>query len=102
MFKITAGKGFLMQFDNGYSVSVQFGYDNYCSNRYDKEFDTNRWKECEAELGLKGSYTAELAIRNPNNEFVGKDLGIFTTDNVEGWASAKRVLEVLNLVAALP
>ena len=33
MFKITGGKGFHMEFKNGYTISVQFGPMNYCSNR---------------------------------------------------------------------
>ena len=32
MFKITEGKGFHITFANGYTVSVQFGPDNYCDH----------------------------------------------------------------------
>ena len=103
MFKITAGKGFFIQFANGYSLSVQFGYDNYCSNRWDKEFNPNNWAARERKLGEKGSNTAELAIRDPDGNFTEKELGILdSTDTVEGWATPERVLEVMNKVAALP
>lgn len=30
--RITGGKGFGMSFDNGWAVSVQFGYGNYADN----------------------------------------------------------------------
>jgi hypothetical protein len=33
MLRITGAKGFQMTFDNGWTVSVQFGYGNYCANR---------------------------------------------------------------------
>jgi len=32
-FTITSGKGFWMTFQNGYTVSVQWGFSNYCANR---------------------------------------------------------------------
>jgi hypothetical protein len=102
MFHISSGKGFFISFPNGYKVSVQFGYDNYCTNRWIKGFDTDNWAEEERKLGEKGSNTAEIAIKDSEGKYVGKELGIFTTDTVEGWADATRVLEVLNLVAALP
>lgn len=31
-FKITQGKGFHITFQNGYTVSVQFGFGSYCDN----------------------------------------------------------------------
>ncbi len=32
-FAATQNKGFQMTFDNGYTISVQFGLGNYCNNR---------------------------------------------------------------------
>jgi hypothetical protein len=32
-FKSTNNKGFQMTFENGWTISVQFGYGNYCSHR---------------------------------------------------------------------
>jgi hypothetical protein len=31
-FKSTNNKGFQMTFENGWTISVQFGYGNYCDN----------------------------------------------------------------------
>ena len=33
MFNITQGKGFFIEFENGYGISVQFGWGNYCANK---------------------------------------------------------------------
>ena len=33
---ITQGKGFQLKFANGWTVSVQFGWGNYCGNRHDE------------------------------------------------------------------
>jgi hypothetical protein len=32
-FISTCNKGFQMTFENGWTISVQFGYGNYCTNR---------------------------------------------------------------------
>ena len=34
MFRITGAKGFQMTFENDWTVSVQFGYGNYCENHH--------------------------------------------------------------------
>lgn len=105
MFKINDGKGFFIEFPNKYGLSVQFGYGNYCSNR-DYDFaipsTTKSYQQRQRELGQEGSESAEIAVFAPDGKLVGQDLGIFEGDQVEGWCSPIRVLEVLNLVAALP
>lgn len=40
-FSITDGKGFHIRFENGATVSVQFGYGNYCDN-YDMSYEEYR------------------------------------------------------------
>jgi hypothetical protein len=45
MFKITANKGFHIQFANGNTVSVQFGGGNYCENRH--KFEEGQAQSCE-------------------------------------------------------
>ena len=66
MFKINQGKGFSITFDNGYTVSVQFGPGNYCSN-HTMVFHT---MEDMAAAGKKGSNTAETAIIDRHGNFV--------------------------------
>lgn len=62
MFKITAGKGFQITFDNGCTLSVQFGPGNYCARRnaeFNEPKSAHHWE----------SPTAECAILLPDGEF---------------------------------
>jgi hypothetical protein len=54
---ITQGQGFKLEFENGYSLSVQIGTFNYCDNFYDdyKEADFSK-------TGFIQSTTCEMAI----------------------------------------
>jgi hypothetical protein len=49
MFKITANKGFHIQFANGNTVSVQFGGGNYCENshKFEEGFEEGQAQSCE-------------------------------------------------------
>lgn len=64
MFKITDAKGFHITYDNGYTISVQFGYYNYCTN-YNRRDETH-------EHGVE-SITAEVAIWNHHHDFITND-----------------------------
>lgn len=92
-FRITQGQGFHITFENGYTVSVQFGEGNYCSNR----------RLFSAESLLKTMYLhevntkcddAEVAVINPDNELM--HLPQFEGDVVGGHYSPEKVLELLN------
>ena len=71
MFKITEGKGFYIQFKNGWVVSVQWGSGNYGSN-YKVHPDPRNLSSLQAyaasrealnrDLGAKGAAEAEVAI----------------------------------------
>jgi len=90
MFVITRGKGFRVEFSNGWKISVQFGHGNYCENR-------DVWS-----VGGTGkdvsSKDAEIAVIDPDGNFCPSAL--LDNDDVEGWCSAERVLQVMNWVAA--
>lgn len=62
MFSITDGKGFQITFENGCTVSVQWGPGNYCDN-YGAEYASQRGK-----LQWQ-STTAEVAILLPDGKF---------------------------------
>jgi hypothetical protein len=66
MFKITGKKGFHIKFENGYTVSVQFGPGNYCDN-YDMEIGRD-----EENAGKEGSYTAECAVWAEDGEMIDR------------------------------
>jgi hypothetical protein len=71
MFVINENKGFQITFDNGYTVSVQFGPGNYGSN-YNTSFD---------EYGKpQQATTVETALMGPNREFIS-----YKDDDVQGY-----------------
>ena len=94
MFKNTQGKGFQMTFANGNTISVQWGYGNYCENR-DGEMTYNmKGRDIMTE-----SIDAEVATWDKDGNW---NLKTFITDNgddVKGWLTADEVLELMNKVA---
>ena len=60
-FVSTQNKGFSMTFENGISISVQWGVGNYCNRKNDGKFDEP----------MKGEFweatSAEIMIRDTNN-----------------------------------
>ena len=89
MFTASRNKGFTMKFNNGFSISVQWGTSNYCSVRDfttdgDYELKQNHWE----------SITAEIAVFDNNGGFVaiGKD------DVVIGWVQADNVAKCITIV----
>lgn len=87
-FKITSGKGFHITFANGWTVSVQFGYGNYCENYSNRDADN---EECT-------SRDAEVAAWDAD----GKWLRLAEHDDVIGRQSPADVLAIINSVAAMP
>lgn len=88
MFRINDNKGFQITFDNGYTVSVQFGPGNYGSN-YSLSMMDNMGKPMTAA-------TAETALIGPDNAFVE-----YMDDDVQGHRTANDVLELLNYASKL-
>lgn len=92
MFKTTMGKGFQMTFKNGNTISVQFGFGNYCSggnNKTEME-NVNLWKHsasCE---------NAEIAIWDKDGNWITESFIDCGGDQVKGYLSAD---EVANLIA---
>ena len=82
MFEITDNKGFRITFDNGYTVSVQFGAGNYSSNRAET-YTTSMNKPMSAEL-------AETALLDPDGNFVA-----YEGDDVQGYRTPEQVLALL-------
>lgn len=92
-FRITDKKGFHVSFANGYTVSVQFGPGNYCDN-YDR-----RIRNDDEISGQDGSNTAELAVFSPERKLIplpGRD-----GDNVAGYQTPEKMLELMNWAASL-
>jgi hypothetical protein len=91
-FTCCTTKGFQIRFDNGYTVSVQFGPYNYCSN-----LDPDRNPSKQGEI----CKNAEVAVLDPDGHFVRDVNGLFKSDAVEGWVKPDQLLEVMNVVAKL-
>lgn len=89
MFKTCDQKGFHITFDNGYTVSVQFGAGNYCDN-YNLSIMEYHDK------AVPPSSTAETALLDPNGEFVE-----YKGDDVQARQTPEDVLELLNYAAGL-
>ena len=61
MFAITENKGVHITFDNGYTVSAQWGADNYCS-RYGRHLEEGYQYREEMRMDLVESQDCEIAI----------------------------------------
>ena len=98
MFAITHHKGFFLRFINGYTVSVQWGSGNYCSERYSElseARDSNFWD----------SETAEVAFWTGGDEHT--KFWKFSrlpgwTDDVLGYQTADQVAEFIAEISSLP
>jgi len=86
MFNCTNNHGFQMTFDNGWTISVQFGDGNYCSNR-DQMVNSIG--------GVYPSKTAEIAIWDKN----GNDFGFDNGRGVKGWCDANEVARWIETVS---
>lgn len=87
MFEIHDNKGFHITFDNGYTVSVQFGFGNMCSN---KNLDL---QEYPIPNGVPESKTAETALMIRHER--GTTFIPYKGEDVQGYQNAKDVLELL-------
>jgi hypothetical protein len=87
--------GFVMSFDNGWSISVQWGKGNYSSNRMAKDAATR-----------KSAATAEVAIYDSTNTIVDANemLGLSTDGltKVVGWMDADSVVDLMSHIKKLP
>jgi len=87
-FKITQNKGFQITFENDWTISVQFGYGNYCDNYKNDKFRANNTEM------IVDSTDAEIAIWNGNGDWYVFDNG----DTVKRYCSPDEVAEWINKV----
>lgn len=95
MFKITDGRGFHIQFSNGYIVSVQFGPGNYCDNR--------RLGFGRAAEGTGTCANAEVAVflQDPDRAWY-RPTCLNAGDDVAGYVTPDQLAQVIAEVQALP
>lgn len=103
MFEITLGKGIRMTFENGYTISIQFGNGNYCDN-YNNQ---SAISSSEKYNGFIESKDAEIAIwKNFNDVWVTKRIwyDLFKedlADDVKGNVSTDEVAKIINYISTL-
>lgn len=83
MFNITDNKGFHITFENGWTVSVQWGGGNYISNRRNTCFGE-----------VPASSDAEVAA------WKDEEWHQFENDSVKGYQTPADVLAFMNFIAA--
>ncbi len=92
-FVTTQNKGFGITFDNGFTISVQWGTENYCEHRnLDINFEDlpnpkehNRWE----------SRSAEIAVFDKDGEMVS----VGERDAVIGWLTPNEVAKAIEIVS---
>jgi hypothetical protein len=94
IFRVTGNKGFQMKFENGWTISVQFGYGNYCDNyQHPDGFDFAKG------LNVVQSSDAEIAIWS--GDTWGSDWYTFENgDTVLGHQAPDQVAQWISKVAA--
>ena len=86
VFKITEGKGFQMTFQNGWTVSVQFGAGNYCENNMMSVSNTPKGH----------SKDAEIAAWDKDGNW-----HTFEYDDVKGYCSADEAADFITKIKSL-
>ena len=85
MFKSTDNKGFQITFENGITISVQYGKGNYCANKNKQNIGYDGYSENE----ITSCKNAEICIWDKDNkefEFVGSGM-------VKGWVNPNEVAQ---------
>ena len=89
-FISTINKGFRMNFENGFGISVQWGTENYCEKRNTTIHPTDpmehdRWESLSAEIAI---------LKDKKFIEIGDD-----NDTVIGWLSPDEVAKAIEIVA---
>jgi hypothetical protein len=93
-FRITGGKGFHITFPNRWTVSVQFGWGNYCEHHDCEAYPEKCLLGEKPQCGANGSVNAEVAAWGPGGELI--NMG---DDTVRGWQTPAAILALLNAAA---
>lgn len=88
-FRITSHRGFHITFENGYTVSVQFGAGNYCEH-YNDDWSLPGEPRFAA---FASSSDAETAVWGPDGKMIDYDN---SGDSVQGYRPPWEVLALLN------
>ena len=90
-FISTRNKGFFMEFENGFGISVQYGIENYC----EKKNGTTIYPTAPMKPNRWDSISAEIAV------FEGERMINISTDGVDaviGWLGTDDVAKIIAIV----
>ena len=95
MFRTNSNKGFFMEFENGFGISVQWGTMNYCSvKNHESGIGTEMVGNSKEFRNAWESNTAEIAV------FKGeKMMSVGDNDQVQGWLTTDDVAKVIEIVS---
>ena len=107
MFRTNSNKGFFMEFENGFGISVQWGIMNYCSAKNTSESECNYMDLVDMEMkgnskGFRNAWesnTAEIAVFKGG---VGKCdimMSVGNGEKVIGWLATDDVAKVIEIVS---
>ena len=93
-FTVCLNKGFHLNFDNGLTLSSQFGYGNYCENRTLEVGDVGRAEAAKSD-------NCEIAIWNKDGDWITREMAeeVFDDpldDDVMGYVDFSRWLRVVD------
>ena len=96
IIQTTNNKGFYMEFENGFSISVQFGIGNYCSRRNMSEKDSlsemrigNKHPTAtSAEIMVGSLKTGRTIVHSGNND-----------DAIIGWVGVDEIGKIIGMLA---
>ena len=96
-FESTMRKGFHMTFENGLTISVQWGAGNYCDNHFHRDFTFSK---------DASSRTAEVAVFDSSDEFIDPqkfiEESIDGDEEVAGYLTADQVAQMIYNVSKYP
>ena len=87
MFEVTAGRGFYLEFSNGWGISVKFSPHHDCSNHGQSGQPD--------EDGCYTSRTAEVAVLKPNGDGM---LRLQSNSYALGWQTPEDLIKLMNQV----
>jgi len=93
MFSVCENKGFTITFENGNTVSVQFGPGNYCDPCH--KAGRNAPYNAPSQAQVWKSTTAEIAAWDSNNRWHR-----FDHDTVDGWQGPDAVAKFIEFVSS--
>ena len=88
-FTSCLNKGFSMEFENGFRISVQWGIGNYCEVREKDAYDAPQKQD------FWDSTNAEIAVFDNDGGFIE-----VRDDMVAGWLSTNTVAKVITIVSS--